>query len=290
MVLVMTVVPGKGGQKLIPETLEKVKELKKYIDENNIDIDKEIVRRENKSINEIFQVYGENYFRNIEEKMYEEYAKKQIIRQMDQVKRLGINADFEDRYVTLHKSFEKNQIHVFSKMALDGLIYKGKKPVYWSYSSESALAEAEVEYHDVKSPTIFVKFPVKDGKGLLDNDTYFVIWTTTPWTIPSNEAVCLNPDLVYAEVQTEQGKLIFLESMTEQLLQRFHLRKRRNRKPDQLCSCCSKPAALCCRCFNVRRMCITHCLDDNRGFTTYYKVISDLYCFRFHIPSPLLTS
>lgn len=73
-----------------------------------------------------------------------------------------------------------------------------------SPSSESALAEAEVEYHDIKSPTIFVKFQVKDGKGVLDNDVNFVIWTTTPWTIPANLAICLNASYNYALVETEK--------------------------------------------------------------------------------------
>ena len=108
-------------------------------------------------------------------------------------------------------------------MALDGLIYKGKKPVYWSYSSESALAEAEIEYYDVKSPTIFVTFDVKDGKGILEGDEKFVIWTTTPWTIPANTGICLNPDLVYAVVKTSKGKLIMLESKVEELLEKFKL-------------------------------------------------------------------
>ena len=76
---------------------------------------------------------------------------------------------------------------------MDGLIFKGLKPVYWSPSSESALAEAEIEYHDNKSHQLFLlNFKLIDGKGVLDNDTYFVIWTTTPWTIPANLAICLN--------------------------------------------------------------------------------------------------
>ena len=151
----------------------------------------------------------------------EEYAKKQILRQMEQVKRLGINADFEDRYVTLHKQFEKNQIHVFSKMALDGLIYKGLKPVYWSPSSESALAEAEIEYADVKATTIFVRFNVKDGKGVLTNDDAFIIWTTTPWTIPANLAICLNERLEYGLFKTEKGNFIFLTCLENDLKEKI---------------------------------------------------------------------
>ena len=152
----------------------------------------------------------------------EEYAKKQIERQMAQVKRLGVNADFENRYITLNKQFEKDEIHVFAKMALDGLIYKGLKPVYWSPSSESALAEAEIEYADVKATTIFVKFQVSDGKGVLDPNTdSFIIWTTTPWTMPANLAICLNEKLEYGLFHTEKGNFIFLTCLEASLKEKL---------------------------------------------------------------------
>ena len=134
------------------------------------------------------------------------YAHEQVNKQMEQLIRMGTFADYKHPYLTLQHEFEARQIEVFAKMAMDGLIFKGLKPVYWSPSSESALAEAEVEYHDIKSPTIFVKFQVKDGKGVLDNDVNFVIWTTTPWTIPANLAICLNASYNYALVETEKGK------------------------------------------------------------------------------------
>ncbi len=155
-----------------------------------------------------------------------EYALKQVAIQKEQCLRVGTFADYDHPYLTLAPEFEANQIDVFAKMALEGLIYKGLKPVYWSPSSESALAEAEVEYHDVKSPTIFVKFPVKDGKGILDNETYFVIWTTTPWTIPANLAICLNETYTYALVQTEKGKLIVLEELVNSLMEKFGIEEK----------------------------------------------------------------
>ncbi len=155
-----------------------------------------------------------------------EYALKQVEIQKEQCIRVGTFADYDNPYVTLLPEFEANQIDVFAKMAMDGLIYKGLKPVYWSPSSESALAEAEVEYHDVKSPTIFVKFAVKDGKGILDNDTSFVIWTTTPWTIPANLAICLNESYDYALVQSEKGKLIVLEELVDSLWEKFGLQEK----------------------------------------------------------------
>ncbi|MCD8027588.1 MAG: isoleucine--tRNA ligase [Erysipelotrichaceae bacterium] len=161
-------------------------------------------------------------FRN---KCYQ-YALEQVEKQKEQCIRVGTFADYDHPYLTLDKEFEANQIDVFAKMALDGLIYKGLKPVYWSPSSESALAEAEVEYHEVKSPTIYVKFQVKDGKGILDNDTYFVIWTTTPWTIPGNLAICLNENFTYALVQSEKGKLIVLDELVDSLWDKLGLQEK----------------------------------------------------------------
>ena len=152
-----------------------------------------------------------------------EYAWKQIGIQMETEKRLGQIADYENPYITLQKGFEARQIRTFEKMALDGLIFQGLKPIYWSPFNETAIADSEIVYRDVKDATIYVAFQVKDGKGILDENDYFVIWTTTPWTIPANQAVSLNPDLRYAEVQTEKGKLIFLESFTDKLLETFKL-------------------------------------------------------------------
>lgn len=155
-----------------------------------------------------------------------DYALEQVKKQKEQCIRVGTFADYDHPYLTLLPEFEANQIDVFAKMAMDGLIYKGLKPVYWSPSSESALAEAEVEYHDVKSPTIFVKFAVKNGQGILDQDTSFVIWTTTPWTIPANLAICLNADYTYALVQSEKGKLIVLEELVDSLWEKFGLQQK----------------------------------------------------------------
>jgi len=156
----------------------------------------------------------------------DEYAHAQIAKQMDTEKRLGEVADYEHPYITLDRHFEARQIRSFEKMALDGLIFQGLKPIYWSPYNETAVADSEIVYFDKTDPTIYVAFQVKDGKGILDSDDYFVIWTTTPWTIPANQAISLNPDLVYAEVQTEHGKLIFLESMTDSLLAKFKLENR----------------------------------------------------------------
>ena len=112
----------------------------------------------------------------------EKYAYEQIANQSAQFQRLGVRGDWENPYITLKPEFEARQIEVFGKMAEKGYIYKGLKPVYWSPSSESALAEAEIEYQDVKSASIYVSFAIKDAKGVVPADAKFIIWTTTPWT------------------------------------------------------------------------------------------------------------
>lgn len=156
-------------------------------------------------------------------KLCEAFAREQVALQVEDLKALGTVADYDNPYITLNKDYEAKQLEVFSKMALKGMIYKGHRPVYWSPSSESALAEAEIEYQDRRDPQIYVKFKVADGKNVLDNDTYFVIWTTTPWTIPGNLAISVNPDLDYVLVDTEKGKLILLKTRYETVLKELEL-------------------------------------------------------------------
>ncbi|MCG7338708.1 isoleucine--tRNA ligase [Staphylococcus sp. ACRSN] len=138
----------------------------------------------------------------------EAFALKQIEGQKTDFKRLGIKGDFDNPYITLKPEYEAAQIRLFGEMADKGLIYKGKKPVYWSPSSESSLAEAEIEYHDKRSASIFVAFDVKDGKGIVDEEAKFVIWTTTPWTLPSNVAITVHPELAYGQYQVNGEKYI----------------------------------------------------------------------------------
>lgn len=144
-----------------------------------------------------------------------EYAWKQIDNQRTQFKQLGVRGDWENPYITLNKSYEAAQIKVFGEMAKKGYIYKGLKPVYWSPSSESALAEAEIEYQDKRSPSIYVTFNVKDGGELLDGDEKFIIWTTTPWTLPANLAIAVHPDLEYAVVEEAEEKYIIAHEMLD---------------------------------------------------------------------------
>lgn len=154
-----------------------------------------------------------------------EYALKQVENQKKDIKRLGCLGDYNNPYLTLNPEFEAKEINCFAKMALDGLIYKGLKPVYWSPSSESALAEAEIEYADVTAHTVYVSFNVKDGKGLLSNDDKFIIWTTTPWTLPANLAICANPEFNYGLFKTDKGNFVFLEELKDQLVELLGFKK-----------------------------------------------------------------
>ncbi|MBY0120772.1 isoleucine--tRNA ligase [Bacillus sp. S/N-304-OC-R1] len=146
-------------------------------------------------------------------KLCEQYAYEQIDSQRTQFKRLGVRGDWETPYITLKPEYEAQQIKVFGEMAKKGYIYKGLKPVYWSPSSESALAEAEIEYKDKRSPSIYVGFKVVDGKEVLDKDTQIVIWTTTPWTIPANLGIAVHPDLKYVVVEEEDQKYVVAEEL-----------------------------------------------------------------------------
>ncbi|MCD8502487.1 MAG: isoleucine--tRNA ligase [Bacillaceae bacterium] len=154
-------------------------------------------------------------------KLCEEYALKQVDRQRDQFKRLGVRGDWEHPYITLDKSYEAQQIKVFGEMAKKGYIYKGKKPVYWSPSSESALAEAEIEYQDKRSPSIYVAFGVKDGNGVLQGHEKLVIWTTTPWTIPANLAIAVHPELDYSVVKVNEDSFVVAAALLEKLVTEF---------------------------------------------------------------------
>ena len=138
-----------------------------------------------------------------------EFATKYVNNQKEQFRRLGVLGDWDHPYMTYTNDFVAKQIEIFGEMAEKGLIYKGLKPVYWCPKCETALAEAEIEYAEDKTKSIYVKFAVKDDKGKfagLEN-VYFVIWTTTTWTLPGNVAICLNPDFEYAAIKVNNGEI-----------------------------------------------------------------------------------
>ena len=144
-----------------------------------------------------------------------DYALGFVNTQREEFKRLGIIGDWDNPYITLTKDFEAKQIQVFGAMAEKGYIYKGLKPVYWCPADQTALAEAEIEYSDDPCTTIFVKFPISDDKGKLSkycdlSKLYFVIWTTTPWTIPGNMAICLNAEFDYILLEAPNGEIYVL--------------------------------------------------------------------------------
>lgn len=144
-----------------------------------------------------------------------EYALSQVDKQREDFKRLGVAGDWDHPYITLDPSYEAAEIRVFGKMAEKGYIYKGLKPIYWSPSSESSLAEAEIEYKDVKSPSIYVAFDVVDGKGKLDQETSLVIWTTTPWTLPANMGISVNANYDYHVVKVNGKKYVVAKDLLD---------------------------------------------------------------------------
>lgn len=155
-------------------------------------------------------------FRNTCKEFTKNYKDKQI----EGFKRLGVLADWDHPYITYQPEMEAKQIEIFGEMYKRGYIYKGLKPVYWCTDCETALAEAEIEYKDVNSNTAYVKFPVIEGNGLFDErDTYVVIWTTTPWTLPGNVGITISPDFEYSLVEANGEKLIMATELVDKVMQ-----------------------------------------------------------------------
>ncbi|MCK7488439.1 MAG: class I tRNA ligase family protein [Bacillus subtilis] len=146
-----------------------------------------------------------------------EFAKEQIVIQKGQFRRLGILGEWLNPYITLDKKYEASQIRVFGEMVAKGLIYKVKSRSIGRLRVESALAEAEIEYYDVVSPSIYVAMKVVDGKGVIPTDAEFVIWTTTPWTIPANLAIALGPDIEYVVVAASGRHFVVAKPRLEAL-------------------------------------------------------------------------
>ncbi len=148
-----------------------------------------------------------------------DYAREFVDIQREEFKRLGVLADWENPYITMSHEYESAIAHEFANLIESGALTKAKKPVYWCHSCETALAEAEVEYHDHSSPSIFVKFPLKQKiEELGDEKVNFVIWTTTPWTLPANLAVCLNRNLEYVALRLRGEIFIVANELKENFL------------------------------------------------------------------------
>lgn len=150
-----------------------------------------------------------------------EWAEKFVNIQRDGFKRLGVNADWDHPYLTFTPSYESGNVEVFKKMYLDGAVYRGRKPIHWCKHCHTALAEAEIEYGDEMSPSIFVNFKMDEiPSGFADamnsagiNELFVLIWTTTPWTLPANTAVSLAPNADYAVMKNNGKAMLFAIDM-----------------------------------------------------------------------------
>ncbi len=153
-----------------------------------------------------------------------EFAMKYVNLQMGSIKRLGALGKWEDPYLTLDPKFEAKQIEIFGKMAEKGYIYKGLKPIYWCPDCETALAEAEIEYQEDKTNSIYVKFAVTDDHGVFDNcgvpkeKINFLIWTTTTWTLPGNVAIALNGNFTYKLVESDGEYFIIADELIDSVM------------------------------------------------------------------------
>jgi isoleucyl-tRNA synthetase len=181
--------------------------------------------------NAIEKLHGRNLPRDEMQAKGRAFATEQIAQQMVDFKRLGVLGDWDNPYKTMNFASEAGEIRALKKVMERGFVYRGLKPVYWCFDCASSLAEFEIEYQDKKSQTLDVAFKAHNpaklaaafGLPVLSKDAFAVIWTTTAWTIPANQALNLNPDLPYALVDTERGLLIVAETLVESCLQRWNL-------------------------------------------------------------------
>lgn len=209
---------GHAINKVLKDTIVRYKNLKGYYTPFIPGFDTHGMPTEKKAIEKLGLNRDEipvNKFRDTCKEFNMQYIKSQT----EGFRRLGVLADWKDPYITYQPRTEAKQIEVFGDMYKKGYIYKGLKPVYWCTDCETALAEAEIEYKDVKSNTAYVKFPVIEGKGLFDErDTYVVIWTTTPWTLPGNTGITIGGEFKYSLVDCRGEKLIIASELVEKVM------------------------------------------------------------------------
>ena len=181
--------------------------------------------------NAIEKLHGRNLSRDEVQAKSRAFASEQIAGQLDDFKRLGVLGEWDNPYRTMDFANEANEIRALKRIMERGFVYRGLKPVYWCFDCGSSLAEFEIEYADKKSQTLDVGFKCAEPDKLaaafglehLAKDAFAVIWTTTAWTIPANQALNLNPELTYALVETERGILVLAESLVEKCLARYQL-------------------------------------------------------------------
>ena len=181
--------------------------------------------------NAIEKLHGRNLSRDEVQAKSRAFATEQIAVQLEDFKRLGVLGEWDNPYRTMDHANEANEIRALKRIMERGFVYRGLKPVYWCFDCGSSLAEFEIEYADKKSQTLDVGFKAFEpdklaaafGLKSLSKDAFAVIWTTTAWTIPANQALNLNPELIYALVDTERGILMLAESLVEKCLERYQL-------------------------------------------------------------------
>ena len=181
--------------------------------------------------NQIEKTFGRNLSRDEAQSKSRAYATEQIALQKEDFKRLGVLGEWDNPYLTMNPGNEADEIRALKRIMERGFVYRGLKPVYWCFDCGSSLAEFEIEYADKKSQTLDVAFKAHEpaklaaafGLQALDKDAFAVIWTTTAWTIPANQALNLNPELNYALVDTERGVLLLAESLVEMCMNRYAL-------------------------------------------------------------------
>src|SRR6187402_1586961 len=181
--------------------------------------------------NAIEKKFGRKLSRDDMQAKSRAYATEQITQQMADFQRLGVLGDWEHRYATMDPANEAGELRAFKRVIERGFVYRGLKPVYWCFDCGSSLAEFEIEYADRTSTTVDVAFLAADpdklaaafGVPAAGSDIFAVIWTTTAWTIPANQALNLNPEIVYALVDTPRGRLILAEVLVEKALARYQL-------------------------------------------------------------------
>ena len=181
--------------------------------------------------NQIEKDHGRGLPRDKVQALSRAYATEQIAQQMADFQRLGVIGEWDNPYRTMNFANEAGEIRVLKRLMERGYVYRGAKPVYWCFDCGSSLAEFEIEYADKSSPTVDVAFKAADPAALaaafglpsLAKDAFAVIWTTTPWTLPANQALNLNPELVYALVDTDRGLLLLAQALVDKCLARYQL-------------------------------------------------------------------
>lgn len=178
------------------------------------------------AIKKIDKSYENNVYSAVEKReRCKEFALEQVEIQKKQFLSLGMLSDFKKKYLTLDSQFEINELNLFNEMIRQKIVYQDFKPVYWSWSSISSLADAEIEYYDVRSPSIYVSFNVTDSNGLFNEDVDLIIWTTTPWTIYSNLAIAVNPNFKYCLVKTDKRNFIISKNLVESVMKAIKVEK-----------------------------------------------------------------